>query len=307
MKITSHICTAVLLASAMTNSGNAVATDKQEMLSKDKLLAVSMLYGGTLILGDIVPEAFDRINLPSDLKPFARTEYGEGYVRLAIVNGTPAEELSQELVGLLSADGWQRPISIGHSMASKGFVPPSVVKRPANNNYCHPKIGTLSYLFEEGESGSVGWIRLVSRQRGSGVHSACTNSESSPGTIIQPMSGTSALVSDLSGTGVKNYLPILVLPDDVTGGLQGGSGFHGSSEVTTTTTIKTKLGLSELVDHFADQLDFQGWSTDASWSGRRSGGSVWELEVEDDKMLIGILTLVIKPDGKYWAQFRLMS
>lgn len=269
----------------------SMARDKAEMVSKDKLLAVSMLFPGNFDISDVVPDSFRDINIPESLEAFAKIDYGEHFSQLVFVSSEPAEKVTKDLVSRLTGEGWKAPLHSGGGMRMTGFVSAAILKVP-QRAYCHPDVGSLEYLFKDGENGAVGWMRIRLKQTAKPYSSLCGGSQP-PGAMHMQRSSF-----------IQERFPILVVPEDVAQqpGLIGGGGGGGAS-YESNATIKTKLSNGALIDHFADQLEFQGWSESADWSVNGAAGSVWEQEVDDKRKLIGMLTVASEADGKYWLRF----
>lgn len=272
-------------------SVSSIASDKADMVSKDKLLAVSMLARGNFDFSDQIPDLFRDINIPESLEVFAKIDYGEHFSQLVFVSSESAEIVTKDLVSRLVGGGWKVPLHSGGGMRRTGFVSAGTFKVP-QRTYCHPDAGILQYLFTDGENGAVGWMRFTLKQAGSPYSYLCSGSQPSDAMLMQQYSF------------VQERFPILVVPDDVERqlGMMGGLGGGGAS-FASNITIKTELSGSALRDHFADQLEFQDWSESAAWSVNGADGSVWEQEVDDKRKLIGMLTVASEAGGKYWLRF----
>jgi hypothetical protein len=72
----------------------------------------------------------------------------------------------------------------------------------------------------------------------------------------------------------------------------------------TTIPIETELTAQNLLDHFGQQLEEQGWSADSGWSGVVSLGSSWSASPADDVQLVGLLEIVSLEESGYQASFR---
>jgi len=269
----------------------SIASDKTEMVSKDKLLAVSMLTHGNFDLSDQVPGAFRDIDIPESLEPFAKIDFGQHFSQLVFVSSEPAEKVTKDLVSRLVGGGWKVPLHSGSGMRMTGFVSAAISKVP-QRTYCHPDAGSLQYLFKDGENGAIGWMRITLKQIATPYSTLCGGSQSQ------------GAVHRLRSSLVHERFPILVVPEgtaELPGMIGGGGG--GGASYSSTTTIKTKLSGSALRDHFADQLEFQDWSEGAGWSIDGADGSVWEQDVDDKRKLIGMLTVASEAGGKYWLRF----
>lgn len=293
MKHIFYVCFFYVLVTSMTSL--AIASDKPEMVSKDKLLAISMMFGGNIKLGEQLPDSVRGISIPPGLELFATLDFQGHVAQLFFVSSDSTEKVTQDLTSLLASDGWKPPLSTGSGPRATGFVSASRVKMGEHSRYCHPDIGSLNYMFKEGEYGAVGWLRLQFKKGGASQDPICN-----PSVAMQFMRGSI----------VQERFPVLMVPDDVEQqpGLVGGGGGGGDS-FSSRATIATKLSANALKSHFADQLEFQGWSESADWSGDGTAGSVWMLDIDDSRALIGMLTIVPEAGDKFWLHYfvRLMN
>ena len=121
-----------------------------------------------------------------------------------------------------------------------------------------------------------------------------------------------AIVSVPSTINVAQYLPQLRLPDGAqtmppTVGLMANSGSGGNRVANTSIAVETALSAQDLVDHFEQELQAQGWSYDSGWSGRFSSGSGWTARPTNDLELVGLLDVVSLGRSGYQASFRASS
>ena len=86
---------------------------------------------------------------------------------------------------------------------------------------------------------------------------------------------------------MMRLLPDLELPEGVTatGTGMGGSGHEVSSRV----DLSGASSRPDLISHFEDQIQQQGWEYQTNWSSRLSSGSVWMLDSAEEGVLIGTL------------------
>lgn len=71
--------------------------------------------------------------------------------------------------------------------------------------------------------------------------------------------------------------------------------------------FESELSVPGLVEHFERQLQLQGWTYDAGWSGRNSSGSSWMLSPVGETELVGLLDVIALNHSGYRATFRASS
>jgi hypothetical protein len=111
-------------------------------------------------------------------------------------------------------------------------------------------------------------------------------------------------------SGLRQYLPRLVVPDEA--GPQGFSPFLGGGssgsmdEVEVDTALAIDWEISEVYEHFAEQIVAQGWMEDTSNVGSISATGVWTRSPGQDATLIGSLTVLQSSEGRYDLKFKLV-
>jgi len=116
------------------------------------------------------------------------------------------------------------------------------------------------------------------------------------------------------GAGLFEHMPTLALSDEITRLNQGmpmvasdgsisGTGRSASSEI----EVGTALSIQNLIEHFGEQLEDQGWVRDAGWIGEHSSGSSWTRAATAELELAGLLDVVALGDAGYRASFRVSS
>ena len=106
-------------------------------------------------------------------------------------------------------------------------------------------------------------------------------------------------------------MPTLVMPVQATvlnpyGGYIIGAGeFPGTGRsIGTEIELETDLSGQSLLEHYAQQLEDQGWRLDTAWSGESSSGSVWTRAPDGGPELAGLLDTLTLAGSGYRASFR---
>ncbi len=193
---------------------------------------------------------------------------------------------------MLGEAGW-REFDIGMS-PSGGFV---TGNQPQVEVYCRDD----SMLNVVGSaSGDTTYVRLQLNAGRDGV--PCDAPPGGPPGTIARLSG---------GQGVFEHLPTLALPDGIAPLARGPAlvaspaGFSGTDRSAgTQIELETALSAQEVAEEFGRQLEAQGWSLDANWSGEYSSGSGWTRSPGGDLDLTGLLDIIALGGTAYRASFR---
>ena len=95
---------------------------------------------------------------------------------------------------------------------------------------------------------------------------------------------------------------------DVSGGMPQGSFYGGggsSNDYETEGVLSITWSGDALLEHFAVQIEEQGWETDAEASGSGAAFGSWTKTVEDDPLL-GMLTLTQTAENTWNLKFRIV-
>lgn len=117
-----------------------------------------------------------------------------------------------------------------------------------------------------------------------------------------------------AGASLFEHLPTLALSDEITplnsvmptiarfGGFSG-TGRSASTEI----ELEAALSAQDLIEHFGQQLEEQGWTRDSGWTGTNSSGSSWTHAPTAELGLAGLLDVVALGVSTYRASFRVSS
>ncbi len=109
----------------------------------------------------------------------------------------------------------------------------------------------------------------------------------------------------LSSTGFEGQLPKLDLPVNPATGAQprfmgGGSGGSGSGR-NFHTEFASSDSAGNVANHFARQMQSQGWAMDASWNGDSTAGSSWSRRPDANTTIMGTLQVTSVGDSRMRA------
>ena len=116
------------------------------------------------------------------------------------------------------------------------------------------------------------------------------------------------------GAGLFEHLPTLALSEDITPlnsglALVGNMGSFSGTDRSASSEIEVESANSaqDLVEHFAQQLEEQGWARDTGWNGDFSSGSSWTRTPTAELELAGLLDVVALGGSGYRASYRVSS
>lgn len=193
---------------------------------------------------------------------------------------------------MLGEAGW-REFELGMS-PSGGFV---TGNEPQVEVFCRD--GSMLNVVGDA-SGDTTYVRLQLNANRDGV--PCDALPGGPPGMIARLGG---------GPGIFEHLPTLALPDGTAPLDRGGAlvaspaGFSGSDRsASTQIELETALPAQEVAEDFGRQLEAQGWSLDAGWSGEYSSGSGWTRSSSGGLDLTGLLDVIALGGTAYRASFR---
>ena len=116
------------------------------------------------------------------------------------------------------------------------------------------------------------------------------------------------------GANLFDHMPTLVLPGGATTSdprfalAPSPTGFSGNNRrMSSEIDLETDLSAQDLVEHFGQQLEEQGWRYDSGWSGQYSSGSGWTLLPTTELELVGLLDVIALGSSGYRTTFRASS
>lgn len=241
-----------------------------------------------------IPESFPTVEIPSDFELRAAYD-GSGSIAVVFETSFSQSEAIETLVAaFIAAGGWSK---YEYPMPEpQGFA---TVLQSDTVNLCHDSLPAVRIEPIERES-SI-FLRISTSHPGN--HRTCAEVMIQIAQSLELMTGSPDAVM-----GLGDYLPVLVIPGDMLEGVGYGSGGgSGSRFADATFSAKINLSLSELNEHFAQQLRDQGWVFEGDWVGETAAGGAWILDKEVNTPIFGIMTILEKPNDSYDLYFRLMQ
>lgn len=254
-----------------------------------------------------LPVDFPDIDLPDSVSVMGSLDTNFSQI-IVFTSSVPTDQAGMELAESFMNSGWIRLQSITYEQPQNGFVYPNPAPLPLQpgDEFCNDGFGTISITMPDSAPNIVNLRmnnqalmqpgfscrqqneqRLMQRNRGVGFPFSMQNSQ---------------------------YLPRLEYPEDENRNRPrppffGGGGFSGSNN-----DIEARGNFAgddwtveELKDHFAAQLEDQGWQLDSDWSGDVSAGGNWTLNPEDNLNFIGVLEVLERTEGIFELKFRLIT
>jgi hypothetical protein len=101
------------------------------------------------------------------------------------------------------------------------------------------------------------------------------------------------------------YLPDLEVPDGAELRQSGSSG--GGDEYSTSAVVLTRLDREDLLEHFNEQINTQGWVAESDWAGGTTAGTVWTRRGSNGQLLVGTMRVAEAAEGVFNARFTVIS
>lgn len=285
------LCLAVVLYA----TGSSAQEDLLACVDPDVRLGLlsSMSGVGTLVTRT-VPDQLAGLPQSENLE-FIGSSVSDSQILAAYKSALATDEAMDTASAMLSEAGWSE-FSIG-GPPSGGFV---TGVRPEFDMFCRDDamLNVMGSAFEE-----TTYVRLSVTLTFGGV--PCGELEGPGGRIIAQAA---------TGASLFEYLPTLVLSDEIAplnsvmGPIASIGGFSRTGQSAgTEIELETALSAQDLIDHFGQQLEEQGWTRDTGWTGANSSGSSWTHAPAAELELAGLLDVVALGDSAYRASFRVSS
>ncbi len=253
-------------------------------------------FGQPTFYSDIV-DSFPKIELPEQFELLGSADLV--YVTRVILRSAlnPAEA-RRALADSLPGSGLNVVPSNGDIRDSVGFVSLDAPIYPIN--FCHDSFGNVLARFRGSNSGSL--IALDHSLAGEFTGLNCVEH-------IEKRTEEVARLEAHRNSGLKSYQPRLLLPQprsDQTMSYGTGIRSSGSDDFhESTTVLVTDWSLAQAYDHFADQINAQGWDSRTENTIGSTIVGEWLNSEDEDLSLIGTLTVQRTGDSRYKLVFRL--
>jgi hypothetical protein len=249
------------------------------------------MFGQQVRLYSDVPDGFPPFEMPRDMTILASVD--QGYSQRVILKSQFDSQAASALAyGVLLDAGWQLIQMQGMQMPQTGFI--NQFQPTPQTQLCHDDYGMMQ----------------VSAQGGPGVTYVNFNRNITPPGAPMPDCAQINQPRDPPMPNVyrvmQEQMPRLVLP--TTGGMSGsggGGGGGGPNEWETRATLNGPWDLARIYDYFVEQIETQGWASDANVASDNMATGSWTKTVEDAE-LIGNLTVLRTDENNYDLRFRLI-
>jgi hypothetical protein len=288
----------VLLPVTALLAMTAFADDLLECLSPDaKVLMLQSQGQRPPVFTSVLPAELAPLKLPREFTWVGAAERTQGrldattnvsQVTAAWRSTQPLEAARAAVVAAMTASGWTVQPAMNSMMVF------SASSNPPQQTACRegkPVNVTVSAM--EGVS-----YALVAIQRGnSGNISICN----------QPVR-----IDPLASSGMDKIAPKLELPVDPATGASarqqnGSSGGFGGGVLRSQVQFSVTDSIGNVASHFAKQMAAQGWSSDATWSGKATAGSTWLRKSDAKTEFQGTVSVAALDEGQYLATLRVMQ
>lgn len=281
-----HVCMATFLAGSVSGQG---ATDFEDGLP----IELARYFAGDGTFYAELPEDFPEFTLPGSLEVLGGWSLSSIQQRVILTTDIALEEAADILArAFLEHEGWTRMessrIAPRQVFVSRGTLPPAGEFDPIE--LCHDGHGRLQIDVSE-QYEVVSLRRYFADVRGNAY---CENERPRRARFGRP----------LESLPFTPHIPVLEIPG---GNLSRGSSIQNQGGMAVAAYVEElDLQPGALMDHFARQLEAQGWEEDAAWSGTLSAGGHWTLEPGDGPALAAYLNVVKNPEAEFDIIFRII-
>lgn len=254
---------------------------------------IGMAPGQELQLYSDLPDDFPLKELPSGTSVVASID--QRYLLRVLVRPESGVAAGHQALqkALLDAgwEAWQPPMQAVMAPVQNGFIAGPRLDAP--QMYCRDDAGMLQY-----SAVTMGQETLF----------MFNYNVLPPGATGPCNQGQGDFVGrNMNAAALQQHMPRLELPAALTTqgiGLQPAGSMGSSQYYETSAGVATDLTLTELFEHFVQQIEAQGWDSDASNVGESVANGFWRKQPQDDLDLVGILTVIRSDDENFQLQFR---
>lgn len=255
---------------ALTNTQGAT-----ECVELDKVSALLGQQGGSELQLGQLPPGFPTISWSDDISLFGSVihqgqRFGSGEVLLESAKST--DMMRKSIIATFKQQGWTDPKH--WEFRGGGFTS---AQTPKSTVLCHKSEGSVHFYVKKLNNGSLARVFHMLTSQGSPCH------DDLPGMYRMP------------GDNMAKYMPRLSVPDELRGDAGISMGMISSEAKgrrRTSTSLKRGWPIDDVMQHFDQQMNTQGWVNDAHWQGGVSAGSVWRKQAKDEPELLATLSLV---------------
>ena len=282
----------------------SVQTNAADFENGIPLELMQQLTQGEIMEG--LPDSFPQVDLPSSVDVFGSLD-NDLMVSVILNIGSSANEAMLEVADSFMDAGWEKLASVNYEMPENGFVYANQEPNPisSDDQFCHDRFGLIT--LSDTSRGSAGFItvRLNNQPRYDPGFSCLQQNQQRE---MQRNRGGAFPFSMAN----RESVPRLVLPEDSPQPRNrpffGIGGFSGSgNDIEVQSRYAGEFTSAELLSHFAEQLQAQGWQNDMEWNGEVYSGSSWTRSTNEGGNLIGILGVLDRNAPIIELKFRLVD
>jgi hypothetical protein len=258
------------------------------------------LGGQGKLYSDIL-DGFPPFTVPPGLTVIASADMG--YLHRVILRSTlDAAAALDATTTALTAAGWSVVPQPGMGAAQVGFV--SATPMPQYQQLCHDDLGMMTLSTSSGTGASYVNLNRNVNVPGMGQQPSCAQ-------LLDPASqgGLDPRAMAMSGRMLSQYVPRLLMPqaNNSTSApyFGGGGGGGGMNDWEARGTLTSDWNIDEVVEHFVEQIEAQGWEQDSEVTGSVVATGSWTKTV-DDMDLIGTLSILQQAENTWDLRFRVV-
>jgi len=249
--------------------------------------------GGDLRVYSDIADGFPEFDLPRQFEVLGSSVRGSSAFTVALATSLDEDDARSAITESFADEGWIDLPRFGMPAMESGFVSQNQPAMPSYTQLCHDDYGQLSVSYSE-RSGR----RSVTLNTGSvfgGDYRSCAERIEQQEMMRERTSQR--------GMGIRQYMPLLLVPEDARQGRMpfvrstGMSSSGNTAETDTNFSIEWEL--EEVFQHFAEQIVEQGWILDAESIGSITATGSWTRLSENGANIVVRLDVVNSEEERY--------
>jgi|GEM_PF-1336932 len=265
------------------------------------LLGNPTLNGEVRVYSDVLDQ-FPTLDYSDQFEVMGSVDHGYSQ-RVVLKTGLESETATASLQDDLERQGFIPFVQPYDVELNRGFVVQQQVQRPTQ--MCRDDVGNMSISVSQMDDDTI-FVLAVS-QLNNMQSQSCEQK-------LEEQNQNYVMMQNMRNRGrpnLRQYLPRMVVPTTdfrqrrVFGG--GGSSSSSGNTLETEYELNIDWSISEVYQHFADQISEQGWDLDSETIGEITANADWISSPEPSIDLVGNLNILRAGEGSYQLKFRLVS
>lgn len=252
--------------------------------------------GDIRVFSDILDD-FPSFQIPAGFTTFGSIDRGYS-LSVVLTTDLPEADALNAISEAFLSTGYTEFEVPGARDLGTGFVRPNQTQYRPGSRICHDDLGFLSYSYAAKSD-----LNLVV------ISSNLPNDRRSCAQQFEEQAIAMSRNNDRL-TGVRQYIPIMELPEDTSRRMTPffGMGSSGSgNDIESRASLNSDWDIEEVFIYFKDQIEAQEWSLDSENLGTSTATGSWIRTPEPGVDLIGTLSVIKAGAETFELKFRIVS